>query len=891
MQRRFCIVILLLCFLHGLPQKRAGDRLFARAEYYRAIPKYKRGVRHGDAVSRKESHLQLAECYRLLNDYKLAAEHYKAAQGLGAVPPDTYYHYGMVLKSLQRYPEAIDQFANYLAGNPMDGKAISAARSSAEVNYLNSRPRKYALTNLAAINTARSEFCAYELDEVLVYTGEKQLDMIENPRNDVNGMPYLNVLVSKRVENGYGSARSFSRQVNTSYHDGPVAFSADWQTLYLTRVNYQRKADKAFVNHAKIYVLNRKGKGLAAPEPFTYNSDSYSCAHATISADGNQLFFASDMPGGFGGKDLWVCRRNGQEWDKPQNLGPDINTAGDEMFPYIRRDGVLFFSSNGLPGFGGLDVFSARFLNGVWLLKRNEGLDLNSSADDFGISFYTDSTGYLSSNREGGKGKDDLYRFLYRSKLTRIEGNVLLTKDLTQPASNVMVYLVNGSMQRVDSTRTDEKGHFAFEDLASDQFYLAELQNDDVTFKNKARYFLTDKDGQLVRVSHKQQGMDFVFRNLPVETSSLPDTYDDGDGDNINIAGIIVYGSNPTKPVAGKKVTITNRFNDVIEETTTNDLGAFAFRNLPQDQDYTVAVEDSDLPDEIKVILTNRNGKEIKVLQQTRKGRFEFNLLAIDKHVLQELNVEDSNLSMALKGRVYDQDKKPLVGARLSVTDLNEVLRNTLTDSLGGFEFRNLDADKSYLISFDDSSGKFAHVTKVYIADSKGKIYKELVRNKDRKFEYRLLEFDKTALGDFSVDDPWLEVLKTKNKGGLVNMTIIENVTYVFGSYELDEAGTNILDKVISVLKTDSNLHIELSSHTDSQGSDAYNLQLSRKRARAAVDYLVSKGIARNRLKAVGYGETRLLNGCKNGVECSDEQHRVNRRTEFKILDAKKADK
>lgn len=747
------------------------------------------------------------------------------------------------------------------------------------------KPQEYTLTNLESLNTKHSEFCAYSLANTLVYTGEKQMDLVEY--STTNGQPYLSVLSAKVNKDGYGKASSFSKSVNTSYHDGPLAFSADATVLYLTRVTYVKKTDQSFVNYAKLYTLTKQGKGWSKAVSFPYNSDAYSCAHASISADGNSLFFVSDMPGGYGGKDLWVCKKNGDSWDKPVNLGSGVNTKGDEMFPCIRKDGILFFSSNGHPGFGGLDVFSARYVNSTWMLKRNEGLNLNSSADDFGISFMTDSTGYVSSNREGGKGKDDIYRFLFRSKYIRIEGQVFLTKNADEPAKQVNVFLLDASLNRIDSTTTDEKGYFAFKDLENDKLYLAELENDDVRFKNKSRYYLAGKDGKLVRVTHRQNGMNFVFRNLPVEESSMPELYDD-DENGINIAGNIVFGSNPTRPVAGKKVTITNQCNDIVEETTTDELGAFAFRNLLPDQDYLLTIEDSDLPEDVKIILTNKKGKEVKVLHSHKKGRFEFRLLATDKTALEELVVEDTELIMNLKGSVYDQDKKPLSNAKIAIFDKDKVIQNILTDEKGGFEFHNLSADKDYLFSLDDSENKFTVVSKIYIVDSKGRIYKELRKGKNHKFEYHLLEVDKSALGDFSVDDPWLEVLNLKNKGEHAAMTIIENVTYEKGGYNLDETGTNILDKVISVLKADHSLKIELSSHTDSQGSDQYNLQLSQKRAKAAVDYLIAKGISKDRLTAIGYGETRLLNACANGVECTDEQHGINRRTEFKILDSQK---
>jgi outer membrane protein OmpA-like peptidoglycan-associated protein len=180
-------------------------------------------------------------------------------------------------------------------------------------------------------------------------------------------------------------------------------------------------------------------------------------------------------------------------------------------------------------------------------------------------------------------------------------------------------------------------------------------------------------------------------------------------------------------------------------------------------------------------------------------------------------------------------------------------------------------------------------VTKVYVADSRGRIYREIKRNSNSKFQFDLLDTDKSAMGGYSIDDPWLEVLNMKNKQKKEAITIIESLYYSYGDYKIDTAGQNMLDKLITVLNSNVRLTIEISSHTDSRSSDVFNLTLSQKRAKTAVDYLIFKGINKNRLKAVGYGETRLLNNCKNDAPCTEEEHAKNRRTEFKIVEVRKS--
>lgn len=877
-------VLIMVLSLSGMAQKDKADKLYAKALYYKAIPKYEKAVNTSDPQKKQESYLKLADCYRILNDYQKAEVSYKQALALGKVDPEVNYYYGNVLKSNRNYNEALTNYMIYLNAKPTDKKAAYAVNSCKEINYWKSKPQEYAVKLVEGINTAGSEFSPVIVNNNLIYTGEKQADYVEYATNGLNGQPYLNVLYVPLDKSD--KPKSISKKINTDYHDGPVSFSADGTTMYLTRVSYLvNKRNKDFVNRAKLYTSVGKDKKWSKPLAFPYNSDDYSCAHASISADGSMLFFASDMPGGFGGKDIWMCKKNGNSWDKPVNLGSDINTGADEMFPYMRKDGKLYYSSNGLPGFGGLDIFSAKNINGIWILNRNESLSLNSNADDFGVIFTSDSSGYFSSNREGGKGKDDIYSFTYTSKYTLVDGTVLLTENINDPAKNVKVYLLNDKLAIIDSTRTDAKGYFVFNDLEVDKAYLAQVEDTDIALKNKPRYYMADKNQQIARVSRPQGKNKFVFRNLPVDVTALPELYTE---DELTLAGTILFGENPAKPFSNKKITIRNEFGDVVEETTTSEFGAFAFRNLPFDQNYTLTVEDEELPENVRILLTNKSGKEVKVMRSKTKGKFDFTLLAVEKSVLSDLAVEDVELIMSLKGFIYDQDKNPIANAKLTVSDRDKVIRNIMTDEKGRFEVKSLAADKNYFFSFEDAGNQFKNVTKVYLADSKGKIYKILLRNSNGKFEYQLLEVDKTTLGDFSVDDPWLQVLNIKNKANKESITITENLTYAYGDYRIDGAGINILDKVISILKSNLDLSIELSSHTDSRSSDAYNLSLSQKRAKAAVDYIISKGIARNRLKAIGYGESHLLNRCKNGVDCTEEEHAINRRTEFKIVEGPK---
>ena len=867
-------------------QMKKADKHFSKYNYAKAIPVYEK-IAKSKSPDKQLAMIKLADCYRILNNYTKAESYYAQAISLGKVPAEVNYNYGNVLKSNNKYSEALNQYYAFLEENENSKTAKNAIKSCQEIKYWESKPKEYEVKNLEAINTKRSEFCPVVVNNKLYFVAEKISDIVDFETSSTNGQPYLNIFSSEIKNNEIKKQKLVSKKVNTSFHDGPITFSNDGKSAAFTRVNYiVNKKNKDFVNRAKIYFTDVNGKFFSKPKAFTYNSDEYSCAHPSLSADGTILFFSSDMPGSYGGQDIWMCKKNGDGWDKPVNLGFDINTTGDEVFPSVKKDGSLYFSSNGLPGFGDLDIFTAKQVDGKWLLNRNEGLYLNSKADDFGITFINDSVGYFSSNREGGKGEDDIYYFKYTNKNISIDGTVLLTENTNDPAKGVKVYLLDANGKAIDSTKTNDKGYFVFRDLDADKTYMAEIEGTEANLKNKSRYYLADKNSKISRITHDNgPGQKFVFKNLPVDPNGMPDLYND---DDLSLAGNLLYGENPSKPIANKKVVIRNEFGDIVEETTTNEFGAFAFRNLPIDQNYSLTVVDDDMPVDAKIILTNKSGKEVKLARSDAKGNFKFNILAVDKSAISDLSVDDGDLVMALNGYLYDQDKKAISNAKVTIFNKTEVIENIITDDKGKFSFRNLGADKNYLFAIDDSDPRFTSVTKIFVADSKGRIYKELKRNSNGKFQFELLAVDKTALGDYSVNDPWLEVLEMKNKEKQQAITIIENLYYAYGDYKIDAAGQNILDKVITVLNSNKNLNIELSSHTDSRSSDAFNLALSQKRAKAAVDYIISKGINKSRLKAVGYGETKLLNNCKNDAPCSEEEHAKNRRTEFKIVEVGK---
>jgi outer membrane protein OmpA-like peptidoglycan-associated protein len=885
---RTSFIVLFISLGSLVAQIKKGDDYASRSQYIKAIVKYKKALSSNTSLN-QEAHLKLADCYKHLNDYQNAEESYKKALAISLnVPAEVFFNYGQVLKTNNKYPEAVEQYNKYIKLQPNDANATKALKFCKEIKYYLSKPIEYEVKNIEKINTEKSEFSPIVFNNKLAFVAEKEsFNFVDYSVNDYNGEPYLNMYVTEIHGPDAKKTKTLAKKINTDYHDGPGCLSEDGRTFYFTRVSYKMK--KNFVNTAKIFIAVGEERHWGNTKPFQYNSDNYSVAHPSISKDNNWLFFTSDMPGGFGGKDIWVCKKNGDGWDKPVNLGPDINTSADEMFPTIKKDGTLYFSSNGLPGYGGLDLYSAKSVDTKWILIRNEGLNINSGFDDFGITFLNDSIGYFSSNRTGGKGKDDIYWYKFTNKAMIVSGTVLLTEDGTSPAKGVTVVLAEENGKRVDSLKTDGKGYFEFKNIEADKKYMAIIDSDDPQFAGKARYYLADKNKVVQRITNKTGSEKFVFKNLPFDPNNLPDLHTD---DDLTLAGNLLYGENPSKPVKNSKLKLVNDAGDVIETATTNEFGAFAFRNIPSDQNYMISIEESDitLPANTKVTLTNKSGKELKTFY-TGQGKFNFKVLGSDKSLLKEMDVDDISLNMDVFGYMYDQNKKPIANAKFRIKEdgTKSEFQEMITAENGRFNFKNLKGDKHYMFETDEKDPVLNNVKKIYIADSKGRIYKVIDKDGQGKFTFKMLEADKAALGEFVVDDPWLEVLQLKNKKQNetnASLTIVESILYASGDYKFDAAAQKVLDKVISILLSNPKLNIELSSHTDSKASDDFNLALSKKRAQYAVDYIIHKGIDKKRMKAVGYGETKLLNRCGNGVDCYDEEHARNRRTEFKVTEA-----
>ncbi len=882
------------------PTVKKADAYYNNYEYSKAIPLYKKASEKNDEALKK-----LADCYRIMKNYPEAENAYAKLVSKKPSDPMMYYYYGEALLNNNKYDDAKKQFSVYSTLNPDDMKGDLYAKACDEIKTLLVKPAIYKVYNLGDVNSPVSDFCPVFYKEGIVFATERIRDLVSHSESNWNGNPYLALVYAKgekisSYENQpagvkkdsvyYEKANLFAEKFSGDGHYGPACFNSDYSEMFFTKVDNTVTKRHSSVAQPKLYWTKHAG-GWSKPV-MLFSSNDYATGHPSLSKDGQYLYFSSNRPGGQGGTDIWVSKRNGDGWDEPQNLGPEVNTKGDETFPHIGTENVLYFSSNGHPGFGGLDIFSAIQKDNKWGNVTNMMPPINSTADDFGIIFKEDNGGYFSSNRAGGKGSDDLYGFSLSGLITSVSGKILLSSKTDDGAQNVKVFLLTDKGNILQSTSTDRSGFFRFENLFADQSYMIKVDESDPNLVNQRKYYLTDSKNRVVRMIVRGQNGFFIFENLPPDLTKLaPYIEDDVSLKNFSIAGNMYAGDNRT-PIENTKINLLNTKGDVVQSTTTNAFGSFVFMNLSPDQDFTVTLDASD-PSlaKQKVYFTNKGGKEIAM---GSGGSFKFQILSSDKNTLDLLKVEDSQLLVDLKGTLYaDKNGKDRIkNSTINLVDENgTVVGSSQTDDFGNFKFINLAVDKNYMVRLkeDDPSISFKDV---FLADSRGRIVATLKSASGKFFRYTYIPSDEKALSTIYFDDPWLKVSqmqsKAKKDSATNTMTIIENVYYDYQKWNLLPQTIITLNKVVGVMKASPDITLDLISHTDSRGSDEFNMKLSEKRAQTAVDYIIAKGIDKKRLTAIGKGETQLVNKCKNGVECSEEEHAQNRRTEFKVKKAGK---
>ena len=630
--------------LFAQPEKELekANEMYKNFSYVDAIKIYERIAQKG--FVNQEMLESLGNAYYYNAEYKKALPWYEQLfqEGKYKVKPEYYYRYAQTLKSVGDYTQADKMMAKFVElTNANDTRAALFEENKDYQTVIKNNSGRFQLNN-ASINTENSEYGTALYGDKIVFAGATDARKAKRGVSQWTGESFYDLYEAEHFDQKLGSRKPFSSSINTQFNESTPVFTKDGNTMYFTRNNYvNRKLGSDIENTILLKILratkDKNGNwGNIVEVPF--NSDQYNVAHPALSPDEKYLYFASDMPGSFGNSDIFRVEILGDnQYGTPENLGNIINTAGRESFPYISKDNVLYYSSDGIPGLGGLDIFAAKFnADGSTSKPVNIGMPGNSADDDFCFVFNSDSKiGFLTSNRPGGKGKDDIYSF------------------------------------------------------------------------------------------HEDKPLLFSCQK--------------------NIKGIVKD--------AKTKAIIANA----------------------------------------KVILSDKVMKEVGKDQSKTDGTFTF----------EKVNCNDSHYYLRGEKEKYET-------AEVNVTvGKDEVVYEILLNPRE-------------------------------VAIKKGMDLAKVFEIKEIKFDY--------------------------NKADIRPDAAVE------------------LTKIVEVMREYPKMKIDIRSHTDSRGADSYNLKLSDRRAKATLEWIVKQGIDRKRLKAKGYGETRLVNGCSNGVPCTEEEHQENRRSEFIVV-------
>ena len=708
---------------------KAANRQYDNFSYSKAIRQYEdflRTNRDGPPAERREALTKLGYSYRRMQDSRNAERVYaELTNGFRNVESEAYLYYAQALAQNGKPRESQKMYAMYGDKQAADLRGKRSLVSHPDANRFYRDSASYQV-NYLPINSGQADFSPMYYKDGLTFVSARPESGARKRIFNRNSTPFLDLYFSPdtaglhrtmqpaeavQEPNSRTKTESFSRTLNTKYHEGPMTFNNPQDFIVFTRTNYSKgKLGRSSegINKLKLYSADLNAKGIwDGVKELPFNSDEYSTGHPAFAPDDRKLYFVSDKPGGFGGTDLYVVGYNAGRWGAPVNLGKEINTGGNEMFPFVDPTGNLYFASDGHEGMGGLDLFYAEMNEGrVVKSVENLGAPINSDKNDFGFICTADrSSGYFSSNRKKDGDDDNIYYFRKTCKQL-----------------NVTVY-------------------------------------------------------------------DAVTR-APME--------------GIEVRAVI-DGGNPESRRTGPSGTL---------EWCMRSGSNYEFR----------ASQEGYAPSNVRYS-TNSSGLQTSLALYLQKTS-----------------------NQMPPGAVKSEYTPP-------PTSLDVTLEN------------EKDGVVRHVVPGPDGSYKF---------DVKPGTSHRIMARKDQR-----------AITENALPNPKKAAPILRSETGLFKqgeIVRIDNIHYPLNKYSIGVDAAARLNRLALVLNQNQDIKIEIRAHTDSRSDDIYNRRLSENRAQAVVDYLVTQGISPGRLVANGYGESELLNECRNGVKCTEARHQENRRTEFKVI-------
>lgn len=912
MVKRLLLLALLILSVGGIHAQEVSksvqraDRVFGDGNYDKALDLYLRAASE-EAVT---AHLarQIGSCYRFQGDMAQAEIWYEKALQQPDHNASDYLLLGYAQKANGKVELAAATLKKRYALDMLPDLVQRPQSASSFVAQLRDGFLDFRVIPVG-INSSESDFSPIIYRDALVFATSRFDRELANLDRQINPQQHLSLYTARLSSSGeLGTPFVFSNDLLSRYYTGPIAFSPSGDTAYFVRKKYlkARRGDEKQMadNNLKIHRAIYNHGEWVDEGPLPFCTDSYSVGDPAVSPDGKRLYFTSDMPGGLGGADLYYREiKSGGTFGDAINLGSKINTAGNEMCPFVAKDGTLFFASDGLPGFGNLDLFAAYPNASGFDYVTNLGYPVNGTYDDFGLTLSSNGdVAFFSSNRPGGLGDDDIYKIEVKKIIVThtLDGQVVDNKGA--PVISATIKVMDGD-KVVNTILSDAAGKFT-----------AKL-NDGL--KVELRADRTDYFPASVEVN--TYGLGLKPTTIPVKITM---TRDIGytltatilsltDGKPIVGARTIAFPPDTTKALVGsadqlgrvrfkldkdtdyrirvekegfisKWFTLSTKGHErgelnmsalfdtrlqpevkpglsgkVTDAKTSLPLGnvvvTLSSDKLPQPirlaTDNTGQFSQTDLPEGVYSVKMEKDGySPMEISLPLGKEPFNINSQF-------SLALQPANSSLVAVGLVTNKDDgTPLKDVIVTLLDkaTNEKIQNK-TDDFGSFDFK-LDPDHIYIVKLE----KEKFFAKTLMVTTQG-----------------------VPTGMFNLNTAY----DLKMEPIVMNKAIeIPNIYYDLGKWNIKPESATELDKVVTLLEENPTIRIELSSHTDARGSSQQNMTLSQKRAQSAVDYIVSKGIAVSRIVARGYGDTMIKNRCKKGVQCTEAEHAVNRRTEIKVI-------
>ncbi|MFN8326237.1 MAG: OmpA family protein [Flavobacteriaceae bacterium] len=477
-----------------------GNKEYQKYAYIDAIKTYERLYEKG--YKSPEMLLKIGNSYYFNADLEKAGKYYGE---LFATNPDQeaefYYRYSQTLRAAKEYAKADEMMLRFNAKSGNDARAELFNKHRDYLAEIKKNSGRFKLEN-AGINSEYSDYGPSFVDKKVVFCSARDTGNFSKRIHTWTGQYFTNLYSADMGEDGsLGAVQKFGNKLNSKFHEATPVFTKDGKTVYFTRNNYldKRGYDANKVTLLKIYKANvdAEGKWINVT-PLPFNSDSYQTAHPALSPDEKTLYFASDMPGSFGKSDIFKVKINDDgTFGTPENLGKTINTEGRETYPFVTAKNELYFSSDAHPGLGGLDIFATKIADDGSLKGQvvNIGEEANSQKDDFAFIINSDTKrGFLSSNRDGGNGSDDIYKFLELKDLFREQAIFGVATDAVskEVIPDATVTLMDEKFNKIAETKTDKNGYYEFPKLDTETKYYVRVEKPE--YNTKESPVITGKD-------------------------------------------------------------------------------------------------------------------------------------------------------------------------------------------------------------------------------------------------------------------------------------------------------------------------------------------------------------------------------------------------------------